>query len=97
MPKVSKKVVKINHLDDKTAKLRKLLKNEDPLAQDLSFLLDDMSQWVNVRFEMQPKNKTITLRMSEDLLVAIKTQAKKQGIDYQKWIRAKLAAALKVS
>lgn len=95
MPKVNKKPKK--KLTDKTDKLRKILKKSDPLAQDLSFLLDDMSQWVNVRFEMRPKDKTITLRMSEDLLLAIKAQAKKQGIDYQKWIRAKLAAALKAS
>jgi predicted DNA binding CopG/RHH family protein len=61
----------------------------DPLAGDLSDLLQGDS-WQRVRFELQPKNKTITIRMSEDLLEAVKEQAEKSGLDYQKFIRLTL-------
>lgn len=61
----------------------------DPLDGDLSGLLQD-SQWQRVRFELQPKNKTITIRMSEELLEAVKEQAEKSGLDYQKFIRLTL-------
>jgi predicted DNA binding CopG/RHH family protein len=61
-------------------------KNSDPLAGDLSHLFD-RKDWKHVRYEMKPKNKVITLRMSEGLLDAIKLRAEHEGLDYQKWIR----------
>lgn len=61
----------------------------DPLAGDLSELLQSDS-WQRVRFELQPKNKTVTIRMSEELLEAVKIQAEKSGLDYQKFIRLTL-------
>ena len=74
-------------------KSKKGLKNKieeiDPLDRDLSELLKQ-GQWQRVRFELRPKNKTVTIRMSEDLLDALKEKAKKSGLDYQKFIRIAL-------
>lgn len=64
-------------------------KQVDPLDGDLSDLLQK-GQWQKVRFELQPKNKTITLRVSEELLEAVKEEAQKKGLDYQKFIRLAL-------
>ena len=64
-------------------------REDDPLAGDLSGLLE-RDRWQLVRFEHRPKNKTITLRLSEDLLDAVKAEADKQGVDYQKLIRLTL-------
>ena len=46
---------------------KKAKKIKDPLDKDLSSLFD-RPDWKKVNFELKPKNKTITLRMSEDLL-----------------------------
>ncbi|MCM0607235.1 MAG: hypothetical protein KA715_14190 [Xanthomonadaceae bacterium] len=67
--------------------------NTDPLAGDLSELLKS-GDWKVVKFELRPKNKTITLRLSEDLLDAIKDKAEESGLDYQKWIRLSLERIL---
>ena len=47
------------------------------LAQDLSDL--DFSQFKPMQFEFQPKDKSINLRVSEDLLKVIQAQAKRQA------------------
>ena len=62
---------------------------KDPLKRDLSDLFD-RNDWKKVNYELLQKNKTITLRLNEDLLQAIKEQAAEEGIDYQKWIRESL-------
>ena len=69
----------------------------DPLDRDLSYLFDkeNINKWERVRFELQPKSKTITIRIAEDLLTAVKTEADKNGIDYQKFIRLVLEQAIK--
>jgi predicted DNA binding CopG/RHH family protein len=72
----------------KNSKVRK-----GPLDRDLSDLFDQKG-WEKVRFEILPKNKSITLRISDEMLAAIKLKAEKQGIDYQKWIRSSLEDAL---
>jgi predicted DNA binding CopG/RHH family protein len=61
---------------------------KDPLARDLSDLITN-GKWrpINDFFKYQPKNKTITLRISEDLLAILKKMAEKQKTDYQKLIR----------
>jgi predicted DNA binding CopG/RHH family protein len=64
----------------------KSTKTDDPLAGDLSSLLEK-GDWKPIRFELKPKNKTVTIRMSEDLLNAVKEKAEENGIDYQKVIR----------
>ncbi len=63
---------------------------------------DDLSEvfelpgWQLTRFEqIKPKNKTITLRISEELLSEVKLKAEKLGIDYQKFIRVILEGAVR--
>ena len=77
--KNSKKILK-NRSAKNTAK------NTDPLAVDLSPLLEK-EDWKPVRFELKPKNKVVTIRMSEELLNAVKEKAEERGVDYQKVIR----------
>ncbi len=72
---------------------KKPSKNKDPLKRDLTSLFD-LPGWKKVNFELKPKNKTVTLRMSEDLLEAIKEKAELEGLDYQKWIRNSLEESL---
>lgn len=62
--------------------------NKDPLNKDLSSIMKN-GKWVKFTelFQLQPKNKTITLRVSEDLLNELKTIAKKEDSNYQKMIR----------
>ena len=62
------------------------------LAQDLSDL--DFSQFKPMRFEFMPKEKSINLRISEDLLNAVRDRAKRQGIPYQRYIRQTLERAV---
>jgi predicted DNA binding CopG/RHH family protein len=60
---------------------------DDPLAGDLSEMMIN-ADWKTARFELtQPKTETVTLRMSKDLLKGIKEEAKKLGLDYQKFMR----------
>lgn len=68
----------------------------DPLNRDLSHLFE-RSDWKKVKFELKPKNKSITLRLSEEMLEAIKARAEHEGLDYQKWIRSSLEEALNKS
>ena len=63
--------------------------NDDPLNRDMSDLLKT-GEWKAVRFELEPKNKTITIRLSERLLQALKKRAHASGLDYQKFIRLAL-------
>ena len=73
---------------------QKTLKNKsDPLAKDLSGLFEEKG-WIKVKFELKPKDKSITIRLSEDMLIAIKAKASEEGLDYQKWIRGSLEDAL---
>jgi predicted DNA binding CopG/RHH family protein len=74
-------------------KSKKKKAERDPLAGDLSEFIRE-GNWRKVRFEFKPKNKTITLRISEDLLDAIKQKAESEGLDYQKWIRNSLEESL---
>lgn len=66
-------------------------KPKDPLDRDLSFIMEK-GKWVRLSdlFQLQPKNKTITLRISEDLLNEIKKLAKRKDTNYQKLIRETL-------
>ena len=50
----------------------------------------DLSGLSPVRFEFQPKGKNITMRLSEPLLDAIKEEAERTGIPYQRFIRQAL-------
>ena len=68
---------------------KKSLKNIDPLRGNLSDLLEQ-GEWRRVRFELRPKRRTVTIRMSDALLRAVKTKAKRFGLDYQQFIRLSL-------
>ena len=65
----------------------------DPLDKDLSSLFSS-SGWKKIKFELKPKNKSITIRISEEMLEAIKEKANDEGLDYQKWIRSSIEDAL---
>lgn len=60
---------------------------DDPLAGDLSGLMEE-ADWQVANFELtKPKTETITMRVSKELLKAIKSEAKKRGLDYTKYMR----------
>ncbi|MGA3307996.1 MAG: CopG family antitoxin [Xanthobacteraceae bacterium] len=62
------------------------------LEQDLSDL--DFSQFKPMRFEFKPKQKSLNLRISEELLDAVRKNAKRAGIPYQRYIRQALERAV---
>ena len=47
-----------------------------------------------MRFEMQPKDKSVNLRLPEPLLKAVQQHAKRLGVPYQRFIRMALEQAL---
>ncbi|RAI45565.1 CopG family antitoxin [Rhodoplanes roseus] len=54
----------------------------------------DLSGLVPLRFEMKPKDKSVNLRLPEDLLNAVREHAKRAGIPYQRFIRLALERAV---
>ncbi|MBV2168844.1 MAG: BrnA antitoxin family protein [Bdellovibrio sp.] len=66
--------------------------NTDPVERDLSFVFDTPERWSKVSDLLQhmPKDKTITLRLSSDLLDQYKKLAAKKDTKYQKLIREAL-------
>lgn len=66
--------------------------NQDPLDRDMSFVFNDPTKWKQFSelFQFAPKDKTITLRMSADLLNRYKELADKMDTKYQKLIREAL-------
>ena len=59
------------------------------LEQDLTDYLDP-AHMIPLRFEFQPKDAQVNLRLSKGLLDAIKTRAAAEGLSYQKFIRMTL-------
>jgi predicted DNA binding CopG/RHH family protein len=49
-----------------------------------------------VRFEFQPKDERINMRLPAPLLAAIKQTAARAGIPYQRFIRHALEAAIQI-
>lgn len=47
----------------------------------------DFSDFKPMSFEFEPKDKAVTLRLSSSLLKAVKINAGKEGIPYQRYIR----------
>jgi len=82
----------------KAPKLRKvpIFKTDEEaeafLEQDLSDL--DFSQFKPMHFEIRPKEKSINLRLSEGLLEAVRENAKREGVPYQRFIRHILERAV---
>lgn len=66
------------------------------LEQDLSDYLhkDNFKSAEWLRFEFKPKQKSLNLRISEDLLDAVRENAKREGIPYQRYIRQALERAV---
>lgn len=62
------------------------------LEQDLSDL--DFSQFKPMHFEIRPKEKSINLRLSAGLLDAVRENAKREGVPYQRYIRLALERAV---
>ncbi len=54
----------------------------------------DLSGATLVRFELKRKDKSINLRLPEDLLNAVRDRAAKEGIPYQRFIRMALERAV---
>ena len=54
----------------------------------------DLSGFKPVQFEFAPKAARINMRLSNDLLKAIKIKAAKQGVPYQRFIRQALEKAV---
>jgi predicted DNA binding CopG/RHH family protein len=65
-----------------------------------AFLEQDLSDYLHagnfkpMRFEFKPKSKSLNLRISQDLLDAVRKNAKRQGMPYQRFIRQALERAV---
>jgi predicted DNA binding CopG/RHH family protein len=72
--------------------------NSDQEAEDFVATADlteyDLSGGQVVRFELRPKDKTVNLRLPGGLLDAVRQQAEKAGIPYQRYIRMALEQAV---
>jgi predicted DNA binding CopG/RHH family protein len=66
---------------------------EEFLTQDLSEHLT-ADNLVPFPFEYRPKQKSVNLRISEELLDAVRAEARRRGMPYQRYIRQALEAAL---
>lgn len=55
----------------------------------------DLSEMVPVRFELKPKDKSVNLRLPEQLLEAVRSRATRAGIPYQRFIRMALEEAVR--
>jgi predicted DNA binding CopG/RHH family protein len=68
-----------------------------------NFLDQDLSDYISAenfapfQFEFRPKQKSVNLRISEELLNAVRAVAHRRGIPYQRYIRQTLEAALRPS
>ena len=67
-------------------------------------LLDrDLSKYLTAEnfepfpYEYAPKQKSLNLRISEELLKAVRAAARRRGIPYQRYIRQALERALRLS
>ena len=54
----------------------------------------DLSGGRLMRFELRPKDKSVSLRLPEKLLTAVRSRAKRAGVPYQRFIRMALEQAV---
>jgi len=54
----------------------------------------DFSGMVPMRFELKRKNTSISLRLPEELLEAVRINAKRVGIPYQRFMRLAIERAI---
>jgi predicted DNA binding CopG/RHH family protein len=69
---------------------------EEFLDQDLSDYIS-AENFAPFQFEFRPKQKSVNLRISEELLNAVRAVAHRRGIPYQRYIRQTLEASLRPS
>lgn len=71
----------------KNSKKSKVLEIDNPLAGDLTdFIIE--GNWQVAQFELrEKKDKVLSLRLSNKLLIELKKQAKAMGLDTQKFVR----------
>ena len=73
----------------------------DKEAEEL--LERDLSEYISAEnfeaslFEYKPKHKSVNLRISDELLKAVRAAALRRGIPYQRYIRQVLEVALRQS
>lgn len=67
---------------------------EDILNKDLSEYLNK-DNFKQTTFEFAPKDKSVTIRISDPLLNSVQDVAKKQGVPYQRIIRKAIEEYLK--
>ncbi len=71
----------------------------DKEAEEL--LEKDLSEYISAEnlepfpFEYKPKQKSVNLRISDELLKAVRAAARRRGIPYQRYIRQALELALR--
>lgn len=66
----------------------------DAFVEQADLTQYDLSRLTPVHFEFLPKAASVTMRLSEPLLAAIKEEALRAGIPYQRFIRKTLEAAV---
>lgn len=54
----------------------------------------DFSRMVPVRFELRRKDRTVSLRLSESLLEAVKAAAERQRVPYHRFMRQAIERAV---
>jgi predicted DNA binding CopG/RHH family protein len=54
----------------------------------------DLSDMTPMRFELRRKDKSVSLRLPERLLEAVRQRAKRSGMPYQRFIRMAIERAL---
>jgi predicted DNA binding CopG/RHH family protein len=65
-----------------------------------AFLEQDLTDYISAEnfapfhFELRPKAKSLNLRISGELLDAVRERARRQGIPYQRFIRQALERAV---
>ena len=77
---------------------RKKNKTVDILDGDLSHIIGSSDfKKKSFHFEIQSKDKSVTLRMPSKMLLAFKEMAKNEGVSYQKLMRQALEFFIKKS
>lgn len=84
----------------KITKLKKLpVFKSDRAAEDFVDSADlskyDLSGGKFMHFEMKPKDKSVNLRLTSELLETVRKRAKHAGIPYQRYIRMALEHAVR--
>ena len=77
-------------------KLPALLTDEDAerFVDEADLSEYDLSRFKPMRFEFAPKDGRVNMRLPRDLLAAVKRQAERRGLPYQRYIREALERAV---